>query len=79
MFGQSGFVGLPGAGGEVRLAQAPMPTAAPPSPAPAPVGPPLPVSTPDVTATSGLSHGAQVAIGATILAATILGMLFLTD
>jgi hypothetical protein len=88
MFGQGSFVSLPGAGGQVRLAQAPvysgpsapMPAAAPPPPpmvAPAPA--PAPAPTPAPVVSTGLSHGAQVAIGATIFGLAILGAIFLTD
>lgn len=84
MFGQgSTFMGLNGAGGEVRLAQAPvysgpsapMPSAAPAAPAaqaPSVDVAPTPVST-------GLSHGAKVAIGVGLLGLTLLGTIFLTD
>lgn len=89
MFGHGSFVSLNGAGGQVRLAQAPvfsgpsapMPSAAPaPAPAPAPVAaPPPPAAAPAPDVSTGLSHGAQVAIGVAIFGITILGVFFLND
>lgn len=86
MFGGGSFVSLGGAGGQVRLAQAPAYAPAAPAPAsapvqaPVPVAPPAPVAAPAPIATaSGISHGAQVAVAATLFGLTILGAIFLTD
>lgn len=84
MFGGSSFVSLGGAGGQVKLAQAPTypPAPAAPAPAPAPVvvAPPPIVTAPAPVATSGgISHGTQVAIAATLFGLTVLGAIFLTD
>lgn len=90
MFGGSSFVSLGGAGGQVKLAQQapsypPAPAAAL-APAPAPTPAPMPVSVPPPAVvapvpvvTTGISHGAQVAIAAGIFGVTILGAIFLSD
>lgn len=85
MFGQAGFVGLNGAGGEVRLAQAPAYPPAPaatPAPAPAPVPAPVvvaPAAPAPVVVDTGMSHGVQIAIGVTILGLAVIGLMSLTD
>jgi hypothetical protein len=73
--------------GQLKLAQAPTPGQAPapapstPSPAP-PVTPPAPAQAaapapaPVVT---GMSHGTQVAIAATLAGLSLLGAMFLSD
>lgn len=85
MFGGNSFVSLGGAGGQVKLAQAPTyPPAPAAAPAPAPTPPPAqvaptPVATPAPAVTAGMSHGTQVAIAATVFGLSILGAIFLTD
>lgn len=78
---------LNGAGGQVKLAQAPvfsgpsapMPQPAPaPAPAVAPAGPPLPVLAEPV-APSGLSHGMQVSVATVLVGLLLAGAILLTD
>jgi hypothetical protein len=78
MFGGSTFMGLNGAGGQVRLAQAYPQAAAQPQAAPPPPPPPAAPEPAPAPVTAGMSKGTQVAIAAGILGVTVLGLLFAT-